>query len=201
MHPNRAFHWHDRAEMAAMVRDTGFGTLFTYTADGPRVVHVPVVLDGDLLTFHVARGNLITPHLDGADALLVVNGPHGYISPDWYAAGHNEVPTWNYIAVELEGRVRQISDAELTAQLVALSSEQEERLLPKAPWTLDKVDDDFACKLQSAIVGFAMDIAHWRGTRKLSQNKPPEIRARITTQLESANNTPLAQSMTSVPRS
>lgn len=184
MHPNRVFHWTDQAEMAAMVRATGFGMLFAQTPDGPRVVHVPAVIEGATLTFHIARGNAITRHLDGQTALFVVNGPHAYVSPDWYDNGANEVPTWNYVAVEMEGPVRQLSPDDLTAQLVALSAQEEAHLAPKTPWTLDKVDADYSAKLQSAIIGFTLDITTWRGTRKLGQNKSAVIAARVASALE-----------------
>jgi predicted FMN-binding regulatory protein PaiB len=56
MHPNRKFHLTDRAGMAATVRALGFGILFVQTAEGPRAVHVPVLLEGERLLFHVSRG-------------------------------------------------------------------------------------------------------------------------------------------------
>lgn len=198
MHPNRSFHWTDRDAMAAMVRDVAFGTLFAHTPDGPRVVHVPAVLDGDVLTVHIARGNAMTRHLDGLNALFVVNGPDAYISPDWYQAGANEVPTWDYVAIELEGRVRRLSSEQLTAQLVALSAQEEARLAPKTPWTLDKVDPGYAAKLQTAIVGFAMDITAWRGTLKVSQNKPEDVRSRVADALEARGRRAMAHLVRSV---
>lgn len=177
MHPNSAFRWEDRAAMRALVAELGFGQLFAATPDGPRVAQVPVVwLDQDTLGLHVARGNGIVRHLDGATGLFTALGPDGYVSPDWYGLGPDQVPTWNYVAIELEGTMRRMSDDELVAQLDQLSAEQEGKLAPKAPWTRDKVDPKLFGKMTTAIVGFRLEIAGWRGTLKLGQNKPDAAR-------------------------
>jgi len=177
MHPNSAFRWEDRDAMRALVGELGFGTLFAATPDGPRVAHVPVVwLDETTLGLHLARGNAMTRHLDSATALFVVQGPDGYISPDWYGLGADQVPTWNYVAVELEGRMRRMEQDALVAQLDAISAEQEARLTPKAPWTRDKMDAALFERMTQSITGFSLEVQAWRGTRKLGQNKPEAAR-------------------------
>jgi len=177
MHPNAAYRWEDCAAMRALVAELGFGQLFAATPDGPRVAQVPVVwLDDDTLGLHVARGNGIARHLDGATGLFTVLGPDGYVSPDWYGLGPDQVPTWNYVAVELEGTMRRMSDQDLVAQLDRLSAEQEAKLAPKTPWTRDKMDPGLFGRLTTAIIGFRLEIAAWRGTLKLGQNKPEAAR-------------------------
>lgn len=177
MHPNSAFRWEDRDAMRALVGELGFGTLFAATPDGPRVAHVPVVwLDETTLGLHLARGNGITRHLDGATAVFVVQGPDGYISPDWYGLGADQVPTWNYVAVELEGRMRRMEQDALVAQLDAISAERETQLAPKVPWTRDKMDAALFERMTQGIVGFTLEVQAWRGTLKLGQNKPEAAR-------------------------
>src|SRR3954464_861601 len=106
MHPNGKFHIEDRAAMTALVRELGFGVLFVAAAEGLGAVHVPVVMDGDRLRFHISRGNRVHGALaGGGTALFVATGPHAYISPEYYGL-EDRVPTWNYVAVELEGPVR-----------------------------------------------------------------------------------------------
>ncbi len=76
MHPAAAFRSDDRALMASLVEEIGFGMVFATTPDGPRVAHTPLLLTGDgALQFHLARGNALTRHLDGMEALALVNGP------------------------------------------------------------------------------------------------------------------------------
>ena len=195
MHPNAAFRWEDRDAMRALVSELGFGTLFAATPDGPRVAQVPVVwLDDDTLGLHVARGNGIVRQLDGATALFTVLGPDGYISPDWYGLGPDQVPTWNYVAVELEGTIRKMEHDALVAQIDQLSAEQEAKL-DKAPWTRAKMDARLFDKMTSAIVGFRLEIAAWRGTIKLGQNKPEAARLAAANGAEAASRRGIAHWM------
>lgn len=177
MHPNPAFRWEDRAAMRDFVREVAFGQLFAATPDGPRVAQVPAIwLDDPTLGLHVARGNGITRHLDGATALFTVLGPDGYISPDWYGLDPAQMPTWNYVAVELEGTARRMTTDALVEQIDALVADQEHRLPDHPAWTRDKMaPGDFDAMLRG-IVGFRIEVTAWRGTMKLSQNKPGPAR-------------------------
>ncbi|MEN3748883.1 FMN-binding negative transcriptional regulator [Sphingomonas sp. HF-S3] len=196
MHPSAAFRWEDRGAMRALVRDLGFGTLFLGTPDGPRAAQVPVVwLDDVTLGIHLARGNAVTRHLDGATALFTVLGPDAYISPDWYGTGPDEVPTWNYVAVELEGRMVRMERDALIAQVDTLSHEFEARLAPKPEWTRAKADPRRIDAMLNAIVGFRMEVLDWRGTRKLGQNKPEAARLAAADALAARGGTAMAQRM------
>lgn len=192
MHPNAAFRFDDRDALRAFSREIGFGTVFAATPDGPRVAHVPFVfLDDDRIGFHLARGNGLTKHLDKAEALFVVNGPDGYISPDWYGID-DQVPTWNYLALELQGPVRRMSADELTAQVDALTVEQESRLAPKPEWTRAKMSAGLFDKMLGAIVGFEMTVTAWRSTAKLGQNKPSQARNLAADALDARGNRAVA---------
>jgi transcriptional regulator len=196
VHPNPKFRWKDRDALAAFVRQTGFGTLFAQTAEGPRAVHAPALLDGDRLRFHIARGNAIHRHLAAGpvEALYVVNGADGYVSPDWYGMA-DRVPTWNYVAVELQGTIRSLDRAELIRQLDELSAEHEARLAPKRPWTRARMSEARFEALLGAISGFEMDIAEWRGTLKLGQDKPAAARNAVADALVEAGNSQMAALM------
>ncbi len=195
MHPNAAFRWEDRDALRAFAEEVGFGMLFAQTPDGPRVAHLPFVFTGPAtLAFHLARGNALERHLGGAEALLVVNGPDGYVSPDWYASS-GQVPTWNYLALELQGPVRKLTRDELIAQIDALSAKQEARLLPKQPWSRDKMPDGQFDKMLSAITGFEVDATAWRSTAKLGQHKSAEDREAAASGVETAGNRALAHLM------
>jgi len=195
MHPNAAFRWEDRDAMRALVAELGFGALFCATPDGPRVAQVPVVwLDDATLGLHLARGNGIVRHLDGATALFVAQGPDGYVSPDWYGLDHNQVPTWNYVAVELEGTMRRMEHEALVAQVDQLTAQQESRL-DKTPWTRSKMDPAMFDKMTSAIVGFRLEIVAWRGTLKLGQHKPEAARLSAADGVEASGRRGIAHWM------
>ncbi len=184
MHPNFAFRTEDRVAVEALLVEAGFGMVFCPTPDGPRVAHVPLLLTEEgTLRFHLALGNALTRHLAGAQALAVVNGPDSYISARWYA-DPDQVPTWNYIALEMEGPVRRMDRAELLTLLEDVSEHHEARVADGTPWTMDKMARIKRERMMDMIAGFELTIEAWRPTFKLSQNKPPEERARIIAGLQ-----------------
>lgn len=196
MHPNAAFRPAQDDLPAMVVREIGFAAIFAATPDGPRVAHAPVLLSDDAATlqFHLALGNAVTRHLDGANALAVVQGPDAYVSASWYADA-DQVPTWNYVAIEMEGTMRKLDDAALIAQLDRLSASHEARIGANPPWTRDKMNPALFSKMTGAITGFEMRITAWRPTIKLSQNKSAGERERVIQGVEAAGHGALAQLM------
>ncbi|MGB5078005.1 MAG: FMN-binding negative transcriptional regulator [Sphingorhabdus sp.] len=171
MHPDGAFRWNDKDAMRSLASEISFGMLFLTTAEGPRVAHLPFVfVDDDRIGFHMSRGNALAKHLHEEEVLFVVNGPDCYISPDWYGI-KDQVPTWNYVALELQGRVHKMDEEALISQIDALSCQQENKLAPKPVWTRAKMSNGYFNQLLSGISGFEMTITAWRSTLKLGQNK------------------------------
>jgi len=179
MHPDPVFRHDDRSACEALITQVGFGMIFAATPAGPRVAHTPLLTCGDgVVQFHLSRGNALTRHIEqGADVLIVVNGPDGYISPRWYA-NRDTVPTWNYVTLELEGPVTRMDDAGLDAFLHAAIAKHEGKL-PGAPWQAEETSEKVWNGLFKGITGFNMAVSTWRPTFKLSQNKPADDRARI----------------------
>lgn len=194
MHPNPSYRSDDRALMETLLDEIGFGTVFLTTPDGPRVAHTPLVSTGDgAVQFHIARANALARHLDGATALAVINGPDAYVSPRWYS-NRKTVPTWDYISLELEGRVRQMDDDGLEALLHTLIERGETRL-GGDQWNAQETPADIWAKLFGAIRGFELEILAWRPTLKLHQGTTAEDRANIASGLEDSGSPALAQLM------
>ena len=194
MHPNTLFRSDDRALLETLVDEIGFGMVFLTTPDGPRVAHTPLLSTGDgAVQFHLARGNAITRHLDGSTALVVVNGPDAYVSPRWYA-DRATVPTWDYVSLELEGRVRRMDDDGLEAFLYSVIDRFEGRL-GSEQWSADETPEGIWNGLFRGIMGFEMEILAWRPTLKLSQKKSPEERERIAAGLAENGSPALAHLM------
>ena len=195
MHPNPLFRTEDRALLEALIDEVGFGMVFAQSPDGPRVAHVPLVSTGEgAVHFHLARGNALTRHIAGTTALAVLNGPDAYVSPRWYA-DRGQVPTWNYVALELEGAVRQMDEEGLHRLLEAIGERQEARIEAGTPWRPEEVPQDRWDKLFHGIVGFELEVHAWRPTYKLSQNKSVEERLRIADALEAQGSSALAALM------
>ena len=194
MHPNPLFRSDDRQWLGTLIDRIGFGMVFLTTPDGPRVAHMPLLRAGeDRLRFHLARSNALTRHLDGARALVVVNGPDGYVSPRWYD-DRATVPTWDYVTLELEGSVRQLAYEELEDLLYRSIEENEDRLGGDR-WTAGETPQPMWDKLAGAITGFEMAVEHWRPTLKLSQKKSAPERHRIAEQHAANGNEQLAAMM------
>ncbi|MDD3797878.1 MAG: FMN-binding negative transcriptional regulator [Novosphingobium sp.] len=195
MHPNPAFRHDGRELMETLIDQIGFGMVFAATPDGPRVAHTPLLSTGDgAVQFHLARGNALTRHLPGANALAVVNGPDGYVSPRWYGDGA-QVPTWNYVALEMEGPVRRMNADGLIGLLTTLSERYETRVSEGTPWTMDKLPEEHLHRLLGGIAGFEMEVRAWRPTLKLSQNKTAQDRIRVANGLEAEGSPAIAQIM------
>ncbi len=200
MHPNTAFHWQDKAAMADFAASVGFGMLFLTTPNGPRVAHIPFVLTGDgAAQFHLAKGNAMATHLAGAEGLIVVNGPDAYISPDDYGLP-DQVPTWNYLSIEMQGPVRRMEREGLIALLDDLSAQEEAKLTPKSPqkpeqWTRANMDPKRFEAMLGGIIGFEMEIRALRGTAKLGQNKPEAARIAVADALDARGRRAMAHVM------
>ena len=170
MHPNAAFHWTDRSEMLDFVAEHSFAHIFTASEAGQFVVHAPVIVRDGRIWFHVAKRNRIADQLDRGRALVSVSGREGYQSANWYVS-EDQVPTWHYEAVEIEGAVRQLADEELIGLLDQLSEVMEGRHSPEKPWTRAKMAPGRFEAMTKAIVGFEVEPTEVRGTRKFNQHK------------------------------
>jgi transcriptional regulator len=104
------------------------------------------------------------------------------------------VPTWDYVALELQGPVRKIAEEGLLALLDAIAERHEERIAGE-PWTRAAVDPATIARLVPGIIGFEMEVRAWRPTFKLSQNKSAEDRAAIADALEAQGSPALATLM------
>lgn len=198
MHPNSKYHAHDRGIPELLSDGICFGMVFLTTTDGPRVAHTPLLLKDDVtVQFHLARHNAIAPHLDGRTALLVVNGPDAYVSPRWYD-DRATVPTWDYVALELEGPVRRMDDEGLDA-LLHTFIERSEANLPGTGFSAGETPAEVWNTLFKGIVGFEMSVAKRRSTVKLSQKKAPHVRERIARGLQQAGHGEMAELYRTMP--
>lgn len=185
MHPSRLFLQDDPALLAALVAQRGFALLVGVADGRPIVAQAPVLLGGRRLRFHLARGNALSAGLQatGARALAVVAGPDAYVSPDWYGLD-DQVPTWNYLSVEMEGPVTPVDAAAAATLLDDLSAHFEAPLAPKPVWTRHKMSPGRFDALLAGIVAFEMQVERFEGVWKLGQNKSAEVMANAASALE-----------------
>jgi transcriptional regulator len=178
----------DRKTQLELIEQYSFGTLTTVSAGRARISTIPFLLgrDGASLDGHVARANTHWQDFAGAtDVLVGFVGPNAYISPTWYGSA-NMVPTWNYVAVEVRGRIELLDDLAARLDVVDRLSAKYEAHLPK-PWHSDKMDAALREKLLSAIVAFRVRIESIEAKAKLGQNRKPDERLAAAAALEAGD--------------
>jgi transcriptional regulator len=153
----------------------------TIEQSAPFASHLPFLHDGEARTLHahVARSNPQWQHVaSNPDVLVMFQGPHGYVSPTWYA--EPGVPTWNYTAVHVYGKARLIDDAASIARHVEKLAARFERGSAE-PWV-----PDYDPRRLGGIVGIEIAISQIQGKLKLSQNRSAEDRTRVAARLEAS---------------
>jgi len=201
MHPNPIFHKAEDQQNLSFAADQGFGMLAVNGPDGlPLLAHIPFVIEGDQVLFHLVRSNPIARVLkSGAAARLAVRGPHGYISPDWYGI-EDQVPTWNYVAVQLDGVAQLMAQEEIGAVLEKLSDRFEADLAPKPIWKMAKTEPEALTRMMRMIVPVEMRLTSIDGTWKLSQNKPEAARLAAADGVSAAEMEPSAAALAAMMR-
>ncbi len=167
----------DEQRIREFVRSHPFAQLTSFDGHEPVVSHLPLLLnqtagdEGQLLG-HFAKANSQWKHADGTTVLAVFSGPHAYISSSWYET-LKSVPTWNYTAVHIYGRLNVVNEAqqleEIVKELVDFMEEDQ-----KTAWSMKDAGDDFIGQLLRLVIGFTIDIERIEAKFKLSQNHSKE---------------------------
>lgn len=187
MRQNPSFAMTDVAEIRRVIAEHPWVTLVSDTADGLVASHYAVLLDEerDDLTIvgHVGKPDDLIHGLGERELLVVVQGPHGYISPGWYPPGP-EVPTWNFVSVHLSGVPEILTPEENLVVLERLVAHFETALPgPRLLWEPPN-DPDFVTRLERGTVGFRLTPTKVVAKRKLSQNRPDEVVDTVVRELE-----------------
>lgn len=170
----------DQEQLARAIDRLVFGTLVTAGAAGLAVTHAPFLLDRATHTLqaHFARANPHGAGLDGAQALVIFQGPQHYVTPSWYASkreSHRVVPTWNYVAVHARGIVRTFDEPERLRRRVAALTDHMEAGRTE-PWQVDDAPADYIEQMCRHIVGIDVQLTGLEGKFKLGQNRSAQDR-------------------------
>lgn len=168
----------DLAQMHALIRARPLAALVSVGPVGLYATHLPTVLKDDgpygVIECHLARAN---PHWKdlaaGNEALMIFQGPEGYITPNWYPskADHGKVvPTWNYAVVHAYGRPEVMEDKDWLRRHVTELTVQQETNEAK-PWALSDAPESYIEVMLRGIIGFRFAITRLEGKWKMSQNR------------------------------
>lgn len=187
MRQNPSFSLADPAAIKQLIRDNPWATIVSATSEGLVASHYPLLVDEDreelsILT-HVGRPDDLVHELGQHEVLVVVQGPHGYISPSWYDADP-AVPTWNFVAAHLRGVPEILAREENFAVLGRLVDHFEDRVPDPRRMLADPADAAFAQRLQAGTVGMRLTPTSVTAKAKLSQNKPVHVVDSVIAHLE-----------------
>lgn len=160
-----------------VVLDAGAGMLVIASSGSLESVFVPVIVSDDRQTihFHVAKANPWWRSVDdGMEVLGLFLSASAYVSPMNYPSKLEDpgvVPTWNYAAAEIRGRLKVHDDSTwLNEQVRALTDHFEEGRSPQ--WRVDDAPINYVERQLKAIVGLEITVIAIQGKAKLSQNRP-----------------------------
>lgn len=185
-------------EIKEFLVQNSFGILVNQVNNRPWATHIPLELatdknGKDILVGHVSRANPQADCFnDNNDVLCIFNGPHSYISSSWYK--EEEVPTWNYIAVHIYGKLTVISEEEVMESLHVLVNKYEKN--SKNPISLANMSEETLGQVRG-VIGFKISIDDIQATYKLSQTRT-EDHPKIISELEEtklANACAIARAM------
>lgn len=187
MRQNPSFAMSDVGEIRRLIEQNPWVTLVSSTDAGLVASHYAVLLDVDrddlTIVGHVGKPDDLIHGLGERELLVIVQGPHGYISPGWYGDVQS-VPTWNFVSAHLSGVPQLLTPEENLEVLERLVARFEEGLpQPRLMWSPPN-DPEYVRRLEKGTVGFRLTPTKVVGKRKLSQNKPDETVETVILELE-----------------
>lgn len=164
------------------VKENSFGVLVSEIKGTLSATHLPLLVSSDqkYLIGHFAKPNP-QKNSKNKEVLCIFSGPHCYISPSWYETNHS-VPTWNYTAVHIRGILTYMEDPIEIQKSLELLVKTFETDTSSYQW--NEVDPNYLKGLLNGIVPFKIEITHWEGKEKLSQNNSIERRKLVIQNLE-----------------
>ena len=188
MRQNPSFTLASEEGVKRLVREHPWMTIVSMTdASGLVASHYPVLLDeeadGIVLLTHVGRPDEVVHELGRHEILVIVQGPHGYISPGWYDA-NPAVPTWNFVTAH-HYRTPELLDAEENLRVLERLVDHFEDPMPEPRRMRGTAENsEYADRIAAGTVGLRIPITRFVAKNKMSQNKPAETVDRIIDELE-----------------
>ena len=168
----------DPAVVRTLIDENPWATLVS-EHDGELVAsHCPVLLDdreGELaVVTHVGRPDEQLHGFGAREVMLIVAGPHGYVSPSWYSEHGVRAPTWNFSVAHCYGVPEVLGDDDNLRVLTRLVERFEAEV--EAPVFLDP---ELGARLAPGTVGLRLPISRFVCKVKMSQDKDPQSRRQV----------------------
>jgi transcriptional regulator len=173
----------DEAVVRRLIDENPWATIVSDNGDELVASHYPILLDdraGDELTVvtHVGRPDEQVHRLGTSEVLLIVAGPHGYVSPSWYSEEARRVPTWNFSVAHCYGTPEILDPDENLRVLTRLVAHFERHADEPA-----YLDQELGARVAPGTVGLRIPITRFVCKVKMSQDKDVETQRRVLDQL------------------
>ena len=178
----------NQAEIAQFLHENGFAILVNQTNGKLWATHIPLILGTNsngkqILIGHISKLNPQAESFNQNDEVLAIfSGSHSYISSSWY--DHENVPTWNYLAVHVYGKVQLHSYEESIEGLKKLVNKYEAK--SEKPIRIEDLSEK-TMREARGIVSFEIEISSIEAQKKLSQNRDDKNYQNIISELEKTN--------------
>lgn len=177
----------DPEEVKRLIRGNPWTTFVSHTAAGLAASHYPVLLDEDAagitILSHFGRPDETLHELGEHETLVIIQGPHDYVSASWYEPG-DLAATWNHLTAHLYG-VPEILSEEENYQVLSRLTDYFEQHYPNGRSLAE--DEAGTRRAAKGTVGLRMRVTRFDARAKLSQNKSPEVTERITAEFAERN--------------
>ncbi len=197
------FEQSDPQAIAEAIAQNPLATLVTRDGEDLVADHLPLLLEGSpvagaRLIGHVAIANDVWRRAgEGARVLAVFQGPHAYVSPNWYPSKrehHRVVPTYNYVTVQINGTLHASQDPAVKRRAVEALTARMESTQP-APWKVADAPPDYLETMLAAIVAIELRIDRVQAKWKASQNRSADDRAGVAEALSRETQPETARQM------
>ncbi|WP_411768649.1 FMN-binding negative transcriptional regulator [Winogradskyella sp. A3E31] len=194
MYPPKHHQDNDINHMIDVIKSYPLATLISVKDGEPLITHLPLIFENGKLIGHIDIYNPQAKLLkDNNPITILFYGPQCYISPSIYST--TQLPTWNYIRVHLKGRVKAIESKDaLKKSLITMTEFLE---APDHKYVLEPENPRLDSNL-NYIEMFEIEITHWEGKFKLSQDKKPKDIKAAREELVRANQESIKQFLDSV---
>jgi transcriptional regulator len=177
MRMNPAYESDDPGVVERLIRENPWAILVSSGDRGPVASHLPIMLDEDApsltIVTHLGRPD-DESHSLGEEALVIVQGRHGYVSPSWCPPDSRGVPTWNFSVAHCYGVPEIMAEGENLRWLARLVERFEREVEEPA-----LLDPDRDAPVARGTVGIRLPVSRFLCKRKLSQGKGAATRRRI----------------------
>ena len=175
----------NQTEITEFLLEHSFGILVNRTNGKLWATHIPLELEktkeGKSILFgHISKENPQWESFESdANVLAIFSGPHSYVSSSWYEK--ENVPTWNYIAVHVYGKVKIIEGDAVIASLKKLTDKYEAHA--ENPVRIEDLSEK-TMRQASGIVAFEIEIDRIEAVKKMSQNRNEKDYQNVISELE-----------------